>query len=660
MNDKELGKRHLVNLHGIRFHITGDPTSEEAKKRIHAAKLDVGQLKITHPVPIARLERPGKYEIRGTHGRYEVSMTIPEAVEKVEEKKVRKVLEEGYTFVPAIAIATEDVLMEGHGSSFYWVGLETLVDFSLCGSSDWSGSMTVVEDISMPWSQAYYPGCTYSRKGQEGIEHAWIEVFSGMAVRGCTNWGRKDAYPNFDWEDEATESSSDTGFVPGPAVGPLPPYENYGVAYSAMKHKLLETGPLHLGFHIDSGEADRLVCHACHYDHICSPPGWSCREWHWNDGYWYDYCCEHPEGFPCYFRRYTDTGLLAWFSACSYSYLWFAYKVIAWQEQWYYPDMWAYMGFCFSGDVEILENVTKPGDLILDEEVGGANTREAESSSATRYWGVNRTGSGQDWSDLRSGGDIPDWDWNDLGNAYELTHSLSQPSMCTQKQCDTYKFHDIYPIASGFTGAFIQDVNDGEEAHVCPIKRFSNLHFEIVPVYHYHHEYDYCDSRWKVSGVGYDGDVWQDGTVGSLSGVPSSADTRLESYYVLLIILNGKIIEIDRSDDYGDEMTERSDEFSARDSLILDFMGTPVYMYSYSRRRRNPDTGKYFVLYTRYGYFLNDKHYQSEKFEPAGVTCGGHLYDLHDVAGSAKRGKYGFGQCAGFIVKNTFEREIPA
>jgi len=432
------------------------------------------------------------------------------------------------------------------------------------------------------------------------------------------------------------------------------------VAYNAMVQRLFEMGgTIYGGMYVDSGEADRLECHACRYDNICPDPCWDCREWHWDDGYWYDFCCEHPAGFPCYYRNYTDTGLLAYFSQCSYSYLWFAYKVIAWQEQWYHPDMWAFMGFCYSGDVHILENIPKPGDLILDEEEGGPNTREAASSYAQRYWGVIYTGNG-DWSDLRSGGDIPDWEWNDLGNAYERTHSLSQPSMCTKNQCDTYKYQEIYPIAYGFNGAFIQDVNDGEEAHVCPIESFANLHFELISVYHYYFEYDYCDSRWHVSGVGYDGDVWQDGTVGGLSGVPESAYTRLESYYVLLIILNGKIIEIDRSDDYGDGMTERTDEFYCRDSLILDFMGTPVYMYSYSRVRRNPDTGKSFVLYTRYGYFLNDEHYQSEKFEPAGVTCEGHLYDLHDVAGSVERnGKYGFGQCAGFAVKNTFERETP-
>lgn len=57
MSDKKLGNKHLVNLHGIRFHITGDPSSEEAKKRIHAARLDVAQLKKTPLGQAPRFER---------------------------------------------------------------------------------------------------------------------------------------------------------------------------------------------------------------------------------------------------------------------------------------------------------------------------------------------------------------------------------------------------------------------------------------------------------------------------------------------------------------------------------------------------------------------------------------------------------------------------
>jgi len=79
MPDKEPGNKHLVNLHGIQFHITGNPASREARRRIHLAKLDMAELKKTHPgLNIARLERPGLYEIKSIHGIDQVRMTIPE------------------------------------------------------------------------------------------------------------------------------------------------------------------------------------------------------------------------------------------------------------------------------------------------------------------------------------------------------------------------------------------------------------------------------------------------------------------------------------------------------------------------------------------------------------------------------------------------------
>jgi len=656
MNDKKLGNKHLINLHGIRFHITGDPTSQEARRRIHLAKLDVAELKKTHPgLSIARLERPGLYEIKSMHGIDQVSMTIPEVVEKVEKKKFRKVKEEGYIFVPAIVIATEDDAG----------GWEKLADISLCASAkDWTGSIVVVKDISMPWAQEDLPGCTYNQEGLEEEENAWIDIIPGtLAVRGLTNWGNKQIYGDYDWDDGA-QSETDTGFVPGPAGGPpVNPYS--GPAYDDMWQALIAFGyGIQLGFFVGSGEADRLECHACRYDSVCPDNCWDCREWHFQDGYWYDFCCAHPTpDFPCYFRNYTDTALAAWFSNRSYSYLWYAYYVIAWQEQWYHPDQWAYMGFCYSGDVHILENIPKEGIKIVDEEKGGPNTRFVTRTWEQDYWGVVYHLRGEDFSDLRSGGDIPDWYWDEHGNLELDTEDLTMQSMCARTHCSTYSFREIYPWSGfSYSGAFIQDL--GNEEHVCPVADFKNLYFVLTQEYHKYHDANACDHNWHVSDVGYYSGFWSDGRVATCGSSPSQpwVDTRYEQFYVLVIILNGERIEIDRTDDYGGPMSYRRDEFDGLESLILDFLGKPVYMYSYARYK--VPEGQRQCMYVRYGYFIEEsgvmKHYQSQKYEPAGVVKYGRLQEMHDVAGSIERdGKYGYGQCAGFIVKNTFEREIP-
>ena len=151
-------------------------------------------------------------------------------------------------------------------------------------------------------------------------------------------------------------------------------------------------------------------------------------------------------------------------------------------------------------------------------------------------------------------------------------------------------------------------------------------------------------------GPSYDmGGVYQNGTV---YNTQSNWDVSQNEYYrVLCVNLNDERIEIDRTDDIGDEFSNRTDYFYNTDALILDFMGTPVYMYGYMRTRY--EGGKYQAVYTRYGYFLNGTHYQSEKFYPEGIVdWRGYTSCLHDVFGSVKRdGKYGFGQCAGFVVK---------
>jgi len=654
MSDKEPGKKHLVNLDGIRFHITGDPTSEEARRRIHAARLDVEQLNVTHPVPISRLERPGKYEIRTTHGRHEVTMTIPEVpVEKVEKKKVRKVKEEGYTFVPAIMIGTEEEIMDFAYNPAFYDGFQGESDYSVCNTRNWEGVRFIIEDVPTPQEFAWIPGHTFCLPGEEG---KWRDINPLVAVKSLTDWGNRGFYGDFDWDDSYEESGDDGSFSPGPAIPQELPYYQYGVAHAVALNRLADIlSPVYAGLAMDHDIWDEYYAayEDCRDETV---PLWRCWRWFHMDAYDFDFCCSHGGG-DCYYRHWSNTAYIAWTDQCVGGYFWFHYIVYKWRLLIYTPNMWAFMGFCYAGDGWIYEEKIE-GEELWNEEIGGPQTRDGWNKSSSKYWGVAYPWWPDEW---RSGGDIT-WEHDEYGNYDHDTQHLELPTMCLRTQRSTQEYHDIYTFGMGdYGGAYIQDI--GSEANICPNENFKNLYFVLTAEYHYYFDYDRTTPYWHAENYGYVDGVWQDGTISNVTGqVPDDEISRLEDFFVLVVILNGERIEIDRTDDYGGRKTMRTnDEYYGLDSHIFDFNGTPVYMYSYVRVRRNDD-GDTIAQYTQYGYFLNGEHFRSKKFEPVGITDSANdLFGLHDVAGSSEKEtpKYGFGQCAGFIVKHTFEREVP-
>jgi len=278
MPDKEPGNKHLVNLHGIRFHITGDPTSNEAQRRIYLAKLDIVELKSTHPnLAVARFERPGLYKIMRTHGINNVSMTIPEMPKKEEKKKVRKREEEAYRFVPAICLATaeEKFPPEYWDDAWwcYWAWVD-VVDISVCSSPEWLGQLTLIKEASTtiaPFREEE-PGATFTQEGKEGAqilashsENTTIEVLA------CTNWGNKYLQWYFnDDEDLERNTESDTLFVPGPGV-------NYGYDSNGAKDHMIKAlvdkhSPVYFGPGELSGPVGQAADVACHDYNITNPP----------------------------------------------------------------------------------------------------------------------------------------------------------------------------------------------------------------------------------------------------------------------------------------------------------------------------------------------------------------------------------------------------
>jgi hypothetical protein len=224
--------------------------------------------------------------------------------------------------------------------------------------------------------------------------------------------------------------------------------------------------------------------------------------------------------------------------------------------------------------------------------------------------------------------------------------------MCQYSQHDLLNRSHVTSEKSNMPGAYIQDT--GEAQYQCPVADFTNLYMLLFVEEHYNYTRDFTSTPnihpiygWNVANFrAYrDGDTYEHGTV-QPHGDYTSDDIEETKYYALCVNLNNQRIEIDQTEDDGDY-------FYVTDSVILDYFGTPVYMYGYVRGHYNDDTGYWDAVYTRYGYFMNGVHYRSQAFEPAGVG-GERVYCLHDVYGSVNReGTYGFGQCAGFAVKRT-------
>lgn len=217
-----------------------------------------------------------------------------------------------------------------------------------------------------------------------------------------------------------------------------------------------------------------------------------------------------------------------------------------------------------------------------------------------------------------------------------------------------YNFHTEYNSSCvGITDEYytLQD-KEPESAGVyycsyidssCELKNFEDKYIYLFTVCEYNrYSHNHSDS------VQY----WNDGCTCTLTGVCGVGGEQSRVYGPLYIyaMVNGDMVELDRIAECGDY------SFNCLESHIFDADGIPVYMYSYSLLGYTDDSWDHYKTeYVRYGYFYgsSEKHFQSEKYHPAGVleTDGKGISVLHKVDDSDK---YAWGGCAGFIV----EREI--
>ena len=608
-----------VNMYGIRYFIDGDLSDPLVKKLMVQARNDLQQMKDRNinNIPHIWLNKPNAYKIVSQFGIDSAYINVPVLVgeKHKKEKEVYKIeKEETYRFVPAIYINTPELLLL-HAELPYYFGLtgrwHYISDVSVCSDGNWNGAFEVIKDSEM--NGAGEPGTVC----KDGTKTDDLEVIA------CYNWGNADFYWSWDCDYDGLEDTiSQTLFNPAPYLGhSLNGGEDYAwedaLAGGAVYYWTIGTPvPICPGVEADIEAADE---------------GWDSTGLYYarNDDYVVSY--DPPQ---CKNDWWEDTYLVFRYR-CGAGHLFFEYEVEGWQEHRKVTGLWYYMGLCFGyGDTYCYEAVnTWP---VARTSGGGGQTREWTEHHYLPYFGYSYVKLFDD--DLqRSDGEFY-FDFDYFTETTEMRMG-SMTAPCETSQSDTYNDFELYPSLEGFPGAYIQDI--GEPEYICPVESFYNKYFLMIVEEYWEYVGSRTCSPWNVTGYGYDaGGVYDQGSIAPCPGTGSDEETQ---YRILCINLNGERIEIDTGDD-------ELDYFEVSDSLILDFMGQPVYMYAYKRYRYT--NGGYDGTYTRYGYFLNDKHYQSEKFYPAGITNStGRITNLHDVYGSMNIGKYGYGKCSGYIIK---------
>ena len=629
-----------VNMYGIRYFIDGDLSDPLVKKLMVQARNDLQQMKGRNINNIGHtwLNKPNAYKIVSQFGIDSAYINVPVLVgeEHKKEKEVYKIEEEWvYRFVPAIVIAEpgtgvwENLMIDGAYPYAYRLDVG---DISVCNSPYWGGSIVVVKeaDLTLGGNDGDYrnPGLKY----KDG------PITKEMEIIGCTNWGNRRGSTgvnilNTTWVD------TDTGFNPAPE---------------------------------DAGPMTDLLAIDTVWTWVTGAPGADCPDvvdvfdeyftpdTHWNDGYVIE--VKDYGLFSCDLEWWKDTYLLI-LGRCDTGHLFFEYEVRGFQERIRDPDVWGSFGVCFSGDLECVDVVyTQPVPLTV---AGGPQNRMVVEGQIKDYEGF------ESYVDsYRSEGNIY-FDTEVWPYSWEKTETWNpkMPALCTTNQFDSNHLYNYWPDTWGIPGAFIQDIvgSGTTDASICPIEGFHGKYIiAVVESLAENYNTFTCPNEWYVTGYGYGSFGWLNGTVHDchmlLDNPYTSKIIAYEDCYILCMNVNGERYEIDRTEtraieDYSWE------EIEVIDSAILDFMGTPVYMYAYVKyeyKQSIDEPNK--ALYTRYGYFLNGGHYQSRKFYPAGIVDpdagawfggdGGDVYTcLHDVSGSSSKNKYGFGQLAGYIVK---------
>jgi len=606
-----------VNMYGIRYFIDGDLSDPLVKKLMVQARNDLQQIKSRNinNIPHIWLNKPNAYKIVSQFGIDSAYIDVPafKAAEyKGEKEEVTKTEKEAYRFVPAICIGNP-----GLGSYYtYDVDWQTESNISVCAASNWDGIVDII--INSP--TAKNPGEIY----KDGLQSDKLEIMA------CRNWGNREFEIDYDTDNEE-DSFTETFLKPAPYLGRG---NDGGVDY--LIHDLNAIHPYCYNYDAPQHPITIAAIDAAHSD-----PDFNDQPQFlsWCDGYCDSYI---PSGLCC--NQFVHSVHFVVGQRCGGGHLFFQYRAKGYYEVEDFPSCFYYLGICFYGQGEYNEvTIIEPIELTT---VGEAQEKTVTDRYYEKYSGLAQMHWQVGGDMYRSGGGTIPFDFGyELFDLEENVFSMPEPCVTSQTYMDDY--FELVPYNYGLPGAYIQDI--GAEEYICPISSFKNKYLLMIVEDLYEYNYSSLCRPWNLTGYGYDlNGIYDQGSYQNCLGGTSTE----ENYHRLCANLNGERIEIDVGED-------EFEFFQVTDSLILDFMGIPVYMYAYVKHKYPSQVQTPRVLYTRYGYFLNDIHYQSEKFYPAGVLNDmGWFTCLHDVFGSVDRdGSYGYGQCAGYIIKEKTQTE---
>lgn len=591
---------------------------------IRMSLIELENLKAREPDLNTRFHIDGqnRYRIKSEFGRDEIF--IDAKVVLGEEEVVGKEIHEMYRFVPAIVLTNDTTIMGAYNTYVYrW---QSTGNNSVCYDQDWNGLTGIVQDA--------YLGAD---EDEVGVRHTDAVFGPDTEVIGLTNWGDRSIWW---WEDYEVvqDDESDGEWSPLPYYG----WDNAGASMDHLLHKLdgMGTGLYYLIIACFGSSCDDPFDYndACGHCALC---------YLFDDGY----CVEYSGG--CCQKAYENTILYGGTTCGGRD--WIMGNHWATGIQCYKEGNWTWvMGLCLGG-WNCVSCETQ--NYVPFTTIGSPQDRTATYDYEEIYpWYSMETYNPTKYPLYRSAGSII-FDVFNTRFEQHISRAAHVTAPCESNQTDTVNEVTKYDNWYGsYQGAYVRDTGPDPGA-ICTNPKLHDDWFCITQNIVYDNNYTVNCS--PMQNAPYRDYAW----VYHQGGIGPCPDHPPESWYnVIEAYVEGEVYELDRMDPRVSGGSEPQVEFHIGDCQILDFLGTPVYMYSFCRLEYYGVPGTtYEAIYTQYGYFLNGEHHY-KRFYPAGIPCSyyGNTTCLHDVEGSSRDGWYGFGQLAGYIVKEKKEMTINA
>ena len=605
-------KRYL-NLNGISWVLDGDTDRAMgvrplAQKMMHVMKMqnvnNLDHIWYTH-----RMEDGTVIRVESLFGRDKAYVYCEPKIYAPKKEFIKKTVR---VFVPGICLSTaeytdyDDGYQEGLFYKYADDAEGSFGNIFVFGSRDWTGKVGIIEGTKFP--KPFYS------KGEEPPFYSDDNV--GLRLYSCKDWGDKNALYSSNISGGST-SHSDSGAPPTPE--PIPSEsELTGCDYywsglnshapGDEEEALVPENYAYFGDAWCKGPNDPLGCGACTEYTSTTCAG--------------EYGCKKYEGVE--YHCWVECGVIGGY---------ITNIIVTKNEFKNYYDPLCYMGW-WPGFLYTEQNPS----IVATYTFGAPASRTIYSTADAVYTILYKDGTYPYATMPRVSGNIsitPDTCWRNQ----VFDYFGEQPDPCIRRSTWDYTLDYSTPSSVGYYA--VSYVNND-----CLLQPLQDKYIAM---------YNVSGRKYTRTANTSSFDGLYAGCTCTLTGTCRFTGVSNYEYYntKLYACVNGESVLVA-------EGNTDEDMFYVNDTHIFDADGIPVYMYSYSLYRYDDDGSRYVTDHVRYGYFYGsiDKHYQSEKFPPAGVVddYGDGISCLHDVYGSAAEGRYGWGGCAGYMVE--FEVEL--